>query len=334
MSGKAKAYLKGKSDPMDVHSSRKLYFKVLHKDPYGLDNKSYDWSGEDKFVAWMLPTMVLGCIGVWVSQYMGLLGSVGAYSYAMFFTWIGVELFGKYLFSSAILKFNIKINYIRKLALRPWRKLKTYVIPLLLSGAFGLEQAATSAIAGVLIFFFMDILKTIFTEWNQIRRRVPVLKHAFLSWDRIEDRPYTLRYDILEDLFRFIVYLPFICIFGKASLLVMIPNLINEFGDGLAEPVGIRFGKHKYRCRSLYYRGKFWNGNFERSLEGSAMVFIVSAIVMVMYAGYFTAPQFWILLAAMPILMTLAEAISPHTNDGPMLALVGCSTIWAVTTFV
>ena len=40
------------------------------------------------------------------------------------------------------------------------------------------------------------------------------------------------------------------------------------------------------------------------------------------------------LLAALPILMTLAEAVSPHKNDGPMLALVGCSTIWSVTYFI
>lgn len=143
-----------------------------------------------------------------------------------------------------------------------------------------------------------------------------------------------MRYDILEDVFRFIVYLPFILIFGKASILVMIPNLINEFGDGLAEPVGIRFGKHKYRTKSLYYKGKFWNGNFERSLEGSSMVFLVSIIVVLMYASFFTTPQLIALLIAMPILMTLAEAVSPHTNDGPMLALVGCSTIWAVTSFL
>jgi len=143
-----------------------------------------------------------------------------------------------------------------------------------------------------------------------------------------------MRYDILEDVLRFLVYLPFIAIFGKASILVMIPNLINEFGDGLAEPVGIRFGKHKYRTRSLYYKGKIWSGNFERSLEGSAMVFIVSIIVVLMYASVFTQPQLIALLVALPILMTLAEAISPHTNDGPMLALVGCSTIWAVTSWL
>ena len=72
-----------------------------------------------------------------------------------------------------------------------------------------------------------------------------------MSWDRIEDRPYTLRYDMLEDILRFAVYFPFIILFGKASVIIMIPNLINEFGDGLAEPIGIKFGRHKYRVRSL-----------------------------------------------------------------------------------
>lgn len=334
MSDPYDAYFDGKADPMDVHKSRSIYFKVLHSDPYGFKNSSYDWRGEDKFVAVLMPLALLGCAAVWILQGLGIMGPVSSYAYAMFVAWVGVELVGKYFFSTCILRFNIKINYIRKLALRPWRKLKTYVIPLILTGALGLADSESSVIAGVLIFFFLDILKTIFTEWNQIRRRVPILRHAFLSWDRLEDRPYTLRYDILEDLMRFLVYLPFICIFGKASILVMIPNLINEFGDGLAEPVGIRFGKHKYRTRSLYYRGKFWSGNFERSLEGSAMVFLVSIIVLLMNAAFFTMPQLLVLLAALPLLMTLAEAVSPHTNDGPMLALVGCSTIYAVMTWV
>ncbi len=324
----------GRADPMAVHSSRAVYFRVLHADPYGLKNENYDWKEEDKFVAWVLPVAMLGALIVWILQYLGKLDPVSGYTYAVFVAWVGIELLGKYIFSTAILKYNIKINYVRKLALRPWRKLKTYVIPLIVVGIIGLEPTSSSTIAAVLLFFFLDIQKTIFTEWNPIRRKFKLLRHAFVSWDRLEDRPYTMRYDILEDILRFVVYLPFIAIFGKASLLVMIPNLINEFGDGLAEPVGIRFGKHKYRTRSLYYKGKIWNGNFERSLEGSAMVFIVSIIVILMYASVFTQPQLIALLIVLPILMTVAEAISPHTNDGPLLALVGCSTIWGVTRFL
>ncbi len=142
------------------------------------------------------------------------------------------------------------------------------------------------------------------------------------------------RYDMMEDILRFAVYFPFIIIFGKASIIIMIPNLINEFGDGLAEPIGIRFGKHKYRVKSLWYNGKFWNGEFERTLEGSSMVFLVSFIVLFFYQDYFTSTQFIFALILVPILMTIAEAISPHTNDGPMLALVGCSLLWFILHFI
>ena len=321
-------------DPMAVHASRAVYFEHLKRDPYGFNNKTYYWKGEDTFIFWMLGICLTGISGILTAQYLGYATPVSSYTYLLFAMWISVELVGKVICSYIVQEWHVKINYVRKLGLRPWRKLKTYLIPFLLISVFGLEKGSSSTITAVAMLFFLDILKTIGTEWNQIRKRVPVLRYAFVSWDRLEDRPYTLRYDILEDLLRFLVYLPFIALFGKASILVLIPNLINEFGDGLAEPVGLRFGKHKYRARSLWYDGKFWNGNFTRSLEGSAMVFLVSVLVIFMYASYFTRPEFFLLLAILPILMTLAEAISPHTNDGPMLALVGCSTIWLVTHFI
>ncbi len=324
----------GEAEPMLVHKSKDLYFRALDADPYGFNNPSYDWAEEDKFVKFFIAFAIAGLVAAFVAQSTGVLGQLSPKAYGVFIAWIFVELLGKFLFSIVIFKFRIKINYIRKLALRPWRKLKTYVIPLIVVGLLGVPDGASSAVAGVIIFFFLDLLKTMLTEWHVIRRKSTFLSRAFVSWDRLEDRPYTLRYDILEDVFRFFVYLPFILIFGKGAMLVMIPNLINEFGDGLAEPVGIRFGRIKYRTRSLYYKGKFWAGKFERSVEGSAMVFLVSIIVLFLYKAEFTGMQFGILLAVLPIIMTLAEAISPHTNDGPALALVGCSTIWAVTHFV
>ena len=324
----------GDAEPMLVHKSKDLYFNVLDSDPYGFENPSYDWTEENKFVKWFLAFAIVGLIAALTLQSVGILGPLCKTAYGVFVAWIFVELLGKFLFSIAIFKYRIKINYVRKLALRPWRKLKTYVIPLIVVGLLGVPDSASSAVAGVVIFFFLDLLKTMLTEWHVIRRKSTFLSRAFVSWDRLEDRPYTLRYDILEDVLRFFVYLPFILIFGKEAMLVMIPNIINEFGDGLAEPVGIRFGRIKYRTRSLYYKGKFWAGKFERSVEGSSMVFLFSIIALVLYRGEFTGMQFGILLAVLPIIMTLAEAVSPHTNDGPALALVGCSTIWAVTHFV
>jgi dolichol kinase len=248
--------------------------------------------------------------------------------YAIFACTVAIELMGKAIAAYAVRTYKIKINYVRKLLLRPWRKLKIYIISLFL------VAQGTDAIQVILMLFFMDQIKTILTEWNVIRRKVPFLAYAFVSWDRLEDRPYTLRYDMLEDLMRFAVYFPFIILFGKASVIIMIPNLINEFGDGLAEPVGIRFGRHKYRTKSLWYRGRFWHGDFQRSLEGSLVVFIVSVIVLCIYQAQFTSAQFIVSLCVLPILMTLAEAFSPHTNDGPMLAFVGCGVLWATLHFV
>lgn len=321
-------------DPMAVHASRAIYFDHLKKDPYGLKNETYHWKGEDTFVFWMLGISLVALTSLFTAQFLGYTQPLNIYTYLAFAVWIAIELIGKTICSYVVQEYQVKINYVRKLGLRPWKKLKTYVIPIVLVSLFGLEKGSASTVTAVAVLFFLDILKTIGTEWHQIRRRVPLLRYAFVSWDRLEDRPYTLRYDILEDVMRFMVYLPFIAIFGKASILVLIPNLINEFGDGLAEPVGMRFGKHKYRAKSLWYDGKFWNGNFTRSIEGSLTVLIVSAIVICTYSSYFTRPEFYVLLAVLPILMTLAEAVSPHTNDGPMLAFVGCSTLWGVTHFI
>jgi len=317
-----------KSATMSAHSSRETYFKTLFADPYGLKNKDYDWRGENTFVYFALAVYSVGIATLLLLESKGYVPDINPNIYYAFLFAVFIELLGKVIFSWAIHRFKIKINYVRKLALRPWRKLKIYVITLffIISGK--------DAVHIICMLFFLDQLKTIFTEWNVIRRRVPILAYAFVAWDRIEDRPYTLRYDMLEDILRFIVYLPFIILFGKASIIIMIPNLINEFGDGLAEPVGIRFGKHKYRTRSLWYKGKFWNGEFERSLEGSAMVYIISIVVLLAYQDLFTTTQLVVSLILLPVIMTIAEAFSPHTNDGPMLALTGCSFLWVTINYV
>ena len=312
------------SATMKDHACRNTYFKALERDPYGFNNPSYHWQGEDKFIVISSVFYLSGIIIVLCLEWVEWMPPIDSRIYYIFAISIVIEILGKILSAYAVRNFKIKINYVRKLALRPWRKLKIYIISLF----FVLQSA--DAVHVILMLFCLDQMKTIITEWNVIRRKVPVLAYAFVSWDRLEDRPYTLRYDMLEDIFRFVVYFPFIILFGKASIIIMIPNLINEFGDGLAEPVGIRFGRHKYRTRSLWYKGKFWHGDFQRSLEGSFMVFLVSVIVLLLYQDLFSTSQFILSLVLLPLLMTLAEAVSPHTNDGPMLALVGCSFLWLI----
>ena len=87
--------------------------------------------------------------------------------------------------------------------------------------------------------------------------------------------------------------------------------LVSGWGDAAGEPVGVRWGRHRYKVRAL------WGVECTRSLEGSAGVFVVS------WAGAFIAlliaqvPWLW----AVPISLlaagaaALVEAVSSHGLD-------------------
>lgn len=105
--------------------------------------------------------------------------------------------------------------------------------------------------------------------------------------------------------------------------------MINGIGDGLAEPVGVRFGKHFYRTRALFSKREY-----TRSLEGSACVFVTSIFVVWGNDFPLTELQFAAAIFAIPVLMTLAEAFSPHTWDSPVMYLVGGLTIIAILKFI
>jgi dolichol kinase len=309
-------------DPMEIHASREVYFSHLARDPYGF-NSGYEWDGDTRFmVATVAFYVAVLAVTIGLTQN-GILPAFNPYSLAYFFVAVIGLFLGKVFFSWLVLRWNIKINYVRKLGLRPWKKLIAFVVPLLVT-------KGDSVVTDWVMLFAVGCLVGLFTESYFFRKRVPLFAYAYVSWDRIEDRPYSMRYDQIEDLFRFAIYLPFMVLFGKSSAIVLIPNLVNQFGDGLAEPVGIRFGKHKYSARAIWYNGKFWAGNFVRSFEGSAAVYGVTLLILGFYYSYFTPVQYLVTLLVLPILMTVAEAISPHTGDGPVIAFCGCVFLWAV----
>ena len=105
----------------------------------------------------------------------------------------------------------------------------------------------------------------------------------------------------------------------------MIPILVNGIGDGLAEPVGVRFGSLKYKTYALFSKIKY-----ERTVEGSACVFFTSIIVIIFFHSSFTSAEFFSVLIIFPLIMTLAEAFAPHTWDTPFLFLFGFLTIYIV----
>lgn len=306
--------------PMEIHEDLEEYFRVLHEDPYGLENDRYDWDGENRFVAVTGSVYLLIAGGMFLASSEGLIPTLSYPAFIFFLAAAVFELLGKIVCAHLVLRYNIRINFVRKLGLRPWRKLQAFVIPFFF-------VTGDKILIDTIFLFSLGQIKTIVTEWNVIRRHVPVFRFAFVSWDRLEDRPYSMRYDMIEDVLRFLIYIPFIALVDN-KIVTLIPQLVNEFGDGLAEPVGLRFGKHRYKTKAIWYDGKFWNGEYHRSLEGSAMVFLVSVATIFWFSASFTMPQLWVALILLPAMLTLAEAISPHTADGPLIGFLGCSFLW------
>ena len=98
-------------------------------------------------------------------------------------------------------------------------------------------------------------------------------------------------------------------------------------GDGLAEPVGIYLGRHKYWTTSC-----FGDRKYQRSWEGSACVFLSSVVfVSCFYYTFESATQFYIALVLLPPAMAYAEATSPHTIDTPFLMGVGGFLLWIIS---
>ena len=233
------------------------------------------------------------------------------------------ELLWEAFLSWLVLRHNVKINYTRKMGhlLRVPKYFFADFVPTY-------ESTAVSIVFSLAVN--QNLYMFLFATWS--RRQSKICDFLFLSQNRKEDRPDTLNYQVTEDLLRFAVYCPFKLVISRdlgKKAIIFIPIIINTIGDGLAEPVGVTWGKHKYRTRSLYADGKFWSGSFVRSYEGSSVVFLVSVITVAAYYNEFdNVSQFAFCLVLMPPLMTLAEAFSPHTNDGPFLAVVGCGILW------
>lgn len=177
-------------------------------------------------------------------------------------------------------------------------------------------------------FPFMALIKP-------VRRRRSALMIAFRAIDRVQDRPYTLTWMLSQLVGNYVaILLMHVYLASKRDeygRLAILPMLINVLGDGLAEPVGVRWGKNKYVTSALWYNGSFCSGTFERSYEGSACVFFVTLIGLVPFRELFTATQFVVSMVFLPVTMTLCEAWAPHTWDNPFLT--GICTLFIIFIF-
>jgi phytol kinase len=96
--------------------------------------------------------------------------------------------------------------------------------------------------------------------------------------------------------------------------------LVTGLGDAVGEPVGARFGAHRYRVPSLS------SVPAVRSLEGSAAVFVMSAIALLVAAAVSPAisvggTRAWAMLLTAAVCAAV-EAVSPHGWDNLALQIV------------
>lgn len=212
-------------------------------------------------------------------------------------------------------RLNIRVNYTRKI-----NHFALMVIP------FGLAtvlpyRADVFTITATLVVFVMTT--AIFCR--PIRDRVPMVATAFASIDRPEDRPHTLLWIVSQAIVSYAVLVAVLFLLRGDPKWMAVPLIVTGLGDGLAEPVGVRFGRHRYRVPSLAAGRRY-----TRSLEGSACVAAVSIAVVLVLGGDLSWGRWAVMLFAVAVCMTIAEAVSPHAWDAPLMYAVGGGVVWAV----
>ncbi|MFW6011901.1 MAG: hypothetical protein ACOC8R_02330 [Desulfosalsimonas sp.] len=240
---------------------------------------------------------------------------------SLFFVNQAVKLFSLYLVQYgcgllAVYK-SVKVNYTRKIS-----HFCLFLIPLFLDELIVYERTIGVFLAGAVIS-----IATLLIYISPVRRRIPVINMMFAGFDRPEDRPMTLLWLSTQVIAGYLVIIPFLVLYVFYDMvhLILVPVLITAIGDGLAEPVGVRFGRHAYRVNALFSDKKY-----HRTLEGSACVFVASVGVIALYHDSFTMPQFAAAMMVVPPAMTLTEAFSPHTWDTPTLFLAGYLILFGI----
>ncbi len=94
--------------------------------------------------------------------------------------------------------------------------------------------------------------------------------------------------------------------------IALVGYLVAGWGDAIGEPVGVRFGRHKYKVPSLR------KVPCSRSLEGSLAILTMSvigtAVALILIGGV----SWWLVLGAAVgtgMITSLIEAVSPHGID-------------------
>jgi dolichol kinase len=215
-----------------------------------------------------------------------------------------------------------KVNYTRKL-----QHFAAYLVPLI-SGSrsgtaihpYGILPHLWESLLVLLMFLLLI---------KPIRERSKFFMLQFNSLDRPEDRPNTLKWIVLGNIFPGLVLgTVFKTLFESIneSGLVFIIVFIIGIGDGLAEPVGIYWGKKKYLAPSWGLKKRY-----VRSYAGSACVFLCGLLFTAIWGYEFNSVgRFAAAMAVIPAIMTVVEATAPHSMDTPTMMIIGYSTLYLI----
>ena len=242
-----------------------------------------------------------------------------------------------------------KVNYTRKI-----QHFAAYLIPLIIST--GVVEKGKHAISNASVFVksqghfqwtdHVDLGHLLAHVWGDfitllaflllikpVRECLPIFMLQFNSLDRPEDRPHTLKWIVAGNIAPGLVLnRVFDTVFGMhgEADLVFVIILIVAIGDGLAEPVGVYFGRHKYLCLPW-----FSNRRYIRSWEGSMCVFLSGMIFpALLYSHYANFSQCLASMLILPFVMSFAEAKAPHSMDTPALMIAGyLSLLGIIVTF-
>jgi dolichol kinase len=220
-------------------------------------------------------------------------------------------LFGVLWYGAGILALrqSVKVNYTRKVI-----HFSIFFYPFVVN-ALSDHDGALQVAQAITLVAFVAVMNPFSIARNSVARTM------FAASDRPEDRPNTLRWfwiQVVTGQVAASIGASLLLGFGYDDVILLIAPLA-FFGDGLAEPVGVRFGTHRYRTYAVFAKGP--TNTYWRTIEGSATVFVVTATVVLVGHSYFTTSELIAALVVLPVAVTVAEAIAPHTMDTPFLML-------------
>lgn len=207
--------------------------------------------------------------------------------------------------------YHLKVNYTRKGVHFSW-----FFFPM-----FAYDVMLITEPFYRLIISIFSLSCILFSIGPYCRNMLEFCQICFASVDRPEDRPKTLYWLVSQTIAGYVVLIFFYIVFDSMHIplqLLYLTILAVTIGDGLAEPIGVRFGKRKYLVKA------FNDGRtYYRTLEGSIVVYVASLIICLFFSHYFNTLGFSLLLLIFPLIITIIEARSPHTWDTPFLFLGG-----------